>query len=522
MRYLLIFVVSGLFASSSFAQCGLCAINDTCTVDPPYPTTCPLVPPPGTVGVPLSLDVTFWIPPEFQDVVSGLTVSIDQITVTSITDIPLGLTFQPNDADLIYYPQEQPFGCVRVCGTPMVPGFDTVRVNVTALATVGGLNVTQERTLNIPLTIIMSDDPNIGFTFEPDSTCAPLTVEFEPLISAQGLTSSYDWDFGNGTTYTGDAPPAQTYDAGEHIVTLETTITAPFLTQAALTAVNGNWCGDLDEPNIPIVGCIGQPDIYFTLTDANNGTQRSNTIANDQTPNWNGLEMALNFPPYTLRFFDSDDLSDDDLLGTYTLPSGVGAFPFSLSGTNGSVQVQIQTVQTFEDIDTVVVFPVPDVTLTLDLSDTTLCAAEQDLTSYVWLLDGDTVADVTGPCAEVSDGEWTVIGTNVFGCSSSSSFTVTGVGLVDLRGAIPSWSLYPVPNQGLFTVHGRSIRTAGPLWLRVLDASGRTVFEERSISTSDQFSLVMDLRGTAPGAYVLKISDEHGTYNRSFIVAFSH
>lgn len=521
MRYLLTLFASGLFVSSSLAQCGLCAINDTCTVDPPYPTVCPLVPPPGVVGVPLSIDVTFWIPPEFQDSVSGLTVVVEQITVTSITGIPLGLVFQPNDDDLIYYPQEQPFGCVRVCGTPMIPGVDTVRVNITAQATVAGLDVTQDQTLRIPLTITMSDDPNIGFLFEPDSACAPLTVSFTPLIGAQGLTSTYDWDFGNGTTYTGNAPPAQTYDAGEHIVTLVTTVTAPFLTQAALTAVTDNWCGDLDEPDIPLVGCVGQPDIYFTLTDANNGTQRSSTVANDQTPNWTALNMALSFPPYTLRFFDADDLSDDDLLGTYTLPVGVGSFPFTLSGTNGSVQVAVQTVQTFEDIDTLVVFPVPDVTLTFNVSDTTLCVADQDLASYVWLLNGDTVPGLNGPCAEVGNGEWTVIGTNLFGCSASASSTVVDVGVADRIGAVPAWSIYPVPNQGLFTVRGSGGPLAGPLWLRVFDASGRCVFEERVAASGDLFTYAMDLRGTAPGAYVLRISDGQNTYNHSLIVGFA-
>ncbi len=522
MRYLLVLFASGLFTSSSFAQCGLCSISDTCTVDPPYPTFCPSVPPPGEVGMPLSIDVTFWIPPEFQDAGSGLTVVVEQITVTSITGIPLGLIFQPNDDDLIYYPQVQPFGCVRVCGTPMIPGLDTVRINITAQATVAGLDVTQDQTLKIPLTIIMSDSPNIGFLFEPDSACAPLSVNFTPLIGALGLTSSYDWDFGNGTTFSGNTPPAQTYDAGEHMITLETTVTAPFLTQAALTAVTDNWCGDLDEPDIPLVGCVGQPDIYFTLTDANNGTQRSNTVANDQSPNWSGLNMALNFPPYTLRFFDSDDLSDDDLLGTYTLPVGVGSLPFNLSGTNGSLQVAIQAVQTFEDIDTLVVFPVPDVSLTFNLNDTTLCATEQDLASYVWLFEGDTVPGITGPCAEVGNGEWTVICTNLFGCSAAASFTVVDVGMADRHGSVPTWSVFPVPNQGLFTVRGIGSGAAGPLWLRVFDASGRTIFEERVVSNGALFTHAMDLRGTAPGAYVLRISDGQNTNNRSFIVGFSH
>jgi len=522
MRPFLLLLAIGLCGGSALGQCGTCAIGDTCTVTPPYPTVCPLLPPPGIVGVPMELDVTFWIPPEFQEAGTGLTVIVEQITVTSISGVPLGLTFEANDPDLVYYPAVNPFGCVRVCGTPMVPGQDTVVVNATAVATVAGIPVNQAQTLRIPLTIIMSDEPNIGFAFAPDSACAPLTVAFDPLISGPGLTSTYDWDFGNGNTHTGDTPPAQTYDAGEHIVTLQTTVTTPMLTQAALTAVNENWCGDIDEPNLPFIGCVGQPDIYFVLSDGNNGSQRSSTVANDESPSWSGLNMALNFPPYTLRFFDADDLSADDLLGTFAIPAGTGTFPFSLSGTTGSVQVQIQTVQIFEDIDTVIVFPAPDVDISFNPDDNTLCIADQGFAVYEWQLDGTVVPGLLGPCIEASNGVWTVSVTNAFGCSDSDSYTVIDLGVGDGGPTTPAVSIYPVPNQGRFTVRAYGLRNDGDWRLRVLDMAGRSVFEERVLVTGSLLVHAMDLSGTAPGAYLLHLSDGTGTYVRPFIVGPSH
>lgn len=466
----------------------------------------------------MQLDVTFWIPPEFDEEGTGLPVVVEQVTVTGISGIPLGLTFEASDEDLIFFPAENPFGCVRVCGTPMVPGQDTVVISALANATVSGIPVNQVQTLRIPLSITMSDDPNIGFSFDADSACAPLTVNFDPLISGPGLTSTYEWDFGNGNTHTGDDPPAQTYGAGEHIVTLETTVTSPMVTQVTLTSVNEDWCGDVDEPNLPVVGCVGQPDIYFTLSDANGGTQRSTTVANDQSPSWSGLQMALNFPPYTLRFYDGDVVSADDLLGTYVLPGGTGSFPFSLSGTNGTAQVQIQTVQTFNDVDTIVVFPTPDVALTFNQDDTTLCAADQGLSTYEWLLNGEVVPELTGPCANVGNGVWTVTGTNGFDCSSSDTYAVIGLGTADAFRPGAMLSIYPVPNQGSFTVAADGLRANEALLLRMLDPAGRAVFTEPIVATGPQLIHHVDVSGTAPGAYVLQITDGAGTYARSFIV----
>lgn len=51
--------------------------------------------------------------------------------------------------------------------------------------------------------------PTAAFTLVPDTGCAPLNVNF--VNNSTGLYTSYDWDFGNGTTSTLFTPPTATY-----------------------------------------------------------------------------------------------------------------------------------------------------------------------------------------------------------------------------------------------------------------------------------------------------------------------
>ncbi|MCD8739587.1 PKD domain-containing protein [Mucilaginibacter roseus] len=58
------------------------------------------------------------------------------------------------------------------------------------------------------ITVIPSN-PKIDFTATPQQACGPTTVTFTNNSPAENGT--YQWDFGDGTTYTGQTPPAHTY-----------------------------------------------------------------------------------------------------------------------------------------------------------------------------------------------------------------------------------------------------------------------------------------------------------------------
>ena len=520
MRAPLLLVALAWSVSDGHAQCGTCTTGDTCTVSPPFPTACPMIAPVGMVGAPYSFDVTFWIPPSFAEPSTGLNVVLQEVRVIGINNVPLGLTFEASHLDLIYYPQQDPFGCVRVCGIPMLPYNDSLVVRVLGTGTVGGIAINREQALRIPLVILPADGSNVGFAMSSDSACAPVTVEFAPLLIAPGLNSSFYWDFGNGNTYAGPDPPPQLFTtAGTHLVSLQTTVTVPMLAQVVLTGVSNAWCGDVDEPNLPLIGCVGQPDPYFTLTDALGGQFRSTTVSNVQSTTWNGLAIPLSFPPFTLRFYDSDAISADDLLGAFVLSGAIGTFPFSASGTAGSVLVQTQTVQAFSNVDSILVLPAPNTALVYDQDAGTLCAEDLDLVAYSWTLNGDPLPEETGPCVIAANGNWELTGTNSQGCVGSSSYSLVGLGMIDLAGLGGGVQISPVPNSGRFTVRASGLVGRGFVRISVIDAMGRTVHQEHLASSGPQLMRTIDLGAVAIGAYVLRLEDAGHMRSTRFLVS---
>lgn len=500
------------------AQCGPCAIGDTCTVDPPFPAVCPSITPVGIVGVPYDLDVTFWIPPSFPEPTTQLNVVLQQVTLISMENVPLGLTYEANSPTLTYFPQTDPFGCVRVCGIPMVAGNDTIRLTAIAQGTAGGIAINQNYTLGIPIQVLpAAQDTLPDFSFAPDSLCAPMTVSFSEALGAAGMTTSFDWDFGNGSTFSGSAPPDQNYtDGGDFPATLQRSFSVPMLTQMAISSVSDAWCGDLDEPNLPIVGCVGQPDLYFTLQDARLALWRSAVVNNVQSTAWNNLAIPLGFPPFTLRVYDKDEISADDLLSTFDITSATGSASFSQGGTAGSRQVEVQTVLTTSFTDTVRVFSVPVTTLSLDLDAGTLCAEDQSLVSYVWTLNGDVVADEQGPCVPASNGLWQVTGISADGCSSTSALLVAGVGITEHESP-SALLLSPNPCSGVVRL-ALSRPINGIALVRVLDLHGRVVHSAQSPLNSQQ-GLQIDVPSLRSGVYTVHVECAGARSQASLVVA---
>ena len=500
-RFLPYFIV-GLAHSVAQAQCGPCAVGDTCTVDPPFPTVCPAITPTGTVGVPYELDVTFWIPPSFPEPTTQLNVVLQEVTLVSMENVPLGLTYEASSPTLTYYPQADPFGCVRVCGIPMQAGNDTIRLTAIAQGTVGGISTTQNQSLNIPVQALPpSSDTIPDFITSADSACAPLTVSFSAADNAPGMTATFTWDFGNGSTFDGAAPPEQTYlDGGVYPVTLQRSFSVPMLTQVVISGISNAWCGDLDEPNLPIVGCLGQPDLYFTVTDSRWALERSSLVNNAQSATWNNLSIPLAFPPFTLRVFDSDALSDDDLLGTFAIDATTGSSSFAQGGTTGSRQVQVQTVLTTTYTDTVVVFSAPSFTISLDAE--TLCATDLGLASYAWTLNGEPVNE-SGPCVDAANGLWELTATSADGCSGSAELLVSGVG-VDERLYPLGLTVAPNPVSDVLWI-GLEHTPCEQVNILLLDASGREVRSENMRFSGDSARLPVDVSTLRPGAYWVRL-----------------
>lgn len=442
------------------AQCPGCVPDTECSVDPPFPALCPMQPPDATAGEYYETDITFWLPTEFEVPGQGITVQFDQMLVSSISGLPFGLAVETSDPQGVYYPQESQYGCARICGTPLGAGTFTITINIIASVSFSGIPIDAPEQFNIPLVVQPGSGGNAGFSFSPANGCEEVTATFQALIDASPSPTTHTWDFGNGNTSTAALPPPQTYDTpGAHEVTLETTISAYVLQQVVLNGVNDNWCGDVEEPNIPLVGCTGAPDLYFVLTDGNGGTVTSNTVDNVTSTTWNDLGLVLDNPPYNISFWDEDAISQNDHLGTFNMPQGsMGTVNFSVAGgTFGNLLITLEPQQSFTFTDSVLVFPGPDTEVTEDGN--TLCATGDDIVGYLWFLDGDTVPGGGTACITATGpGLWWVQLTNGFGCTAQSlpvaicpEVAITqngGVLFTDAGFASYAWTFNGVPIGG--------------------------------------------------------------------------
>ena len=467
------FVVALLHAPLA-AQCPGCAPDTQCQVSPPFPAICPQALPPATAGEAYEADITFWLPPEFQDPGSGMEVSFQQMTINNISGLPFGLAIETNSPTNTYFPQQEQFGCARICGTPLGVGTFPVTIDITAAVEVSGFPLNVPQSFQVELTVLPGAGGNNSFTFSPTTACGTAEVTFQALIDAAPQPTAWAWDFGNGQTSALAAPPPQTYNtAGTYVVTLETTVSGQVLNTVHVGTVNGDWCGDVEEPlcncGTPFIGTC--PDLYFVLTDGSGNAYTSSTVDDQTTATWNGLGLPLDNPPYSISFWDEDVVSASDHLGTYNITlMGAGTYNYNVAGgTAGHITVALETVQQFNDTDLVHVFPVPEPVITENGSTGALCVADSGLVQFLWLLDGDTVPGADGPChTPDAAGLWQVMVTNSYGCTAiSGPWTVCPTVEVTLTGNVLSvpggfltyaWALDGVP---LADGDGPFIFTAG-------------------------------------------------------------
>ena len=420
----LLFIALG----SAQAQCPGCVPDLSCVSDPAFPTLCPLSPPDATAGVAYGTDITFWLPAVFTDPGTGFTVDFEQMTVTGVSGLPFGLDLETNAPGSVYYPQENQYGCARLCGTPLIAGTYAITISILAGVNFNGFDVSVPQEFSILLNVLPGAGGNASFAYSPTAGCGSVTANFEALIDGAPSPTTYTWDLGNGSTSTASVPPPQTYEQpGTYVITLETTLGGYVLNTVTLTGTNGNWCGDVEEPDVPFVGCTGNPDPYFVLTDASGGTFTSGSLDNTQSGTWNDLGLLLDEPPYSITFFDEDVVSQDDALGTYNIPAnGAGTYFINVAGgTTGSLAVSNDPQQVFTDSDTVTVYGLPEIAVLNDEGSGELCATPDTLVYYTWFHDGDTVPGSNVPClTPTGPGLWWVAGINAQGCTALSD-TIT-------------------------------------------------------------------------------------------------
>jgi hypothetical protein len=433
---LAIFVLLSSFAS---AQCDGCIINTACTANPVAPALCPDILTDAVQNEEYNIDVTFFMPQQFDDAGSGFTVTLSQIQITSVSGLPAGLSWTCNELDNIYDITSDPAtqrGCVKICGTPTSIGSYTIAVNIIAFVS-SPISTQSAQTFTWPLLVVPGGGGNSGFSFEPSSGCDSIAVGFEALISSQTQPVEYTWDFGNGNSSNEMLPDTQVYTIpGEYYVSLQTDLLNYVLESVNFNVTGNNWCGDVEEPNI--FGCTGSPDVYLVFT-VGSSSQTTGTVDNNTSFSQSNLGFVINEPSFSLNFFDEDVISQPDNLGTAILQiTTPGTFSFNTSQGFGTYTIGTQVGLSFTNVDTVRLFDSPGLPL-ISISDSLVCLPDSitllasSANAYQWF---DSEGQLFGANDSVlianASGSFRVEVRNEFGCAAiSDSVTVTVASVPD-------------------------------------------------------------------------------------------
>lgn len=372
--------------------------------------------PPATVGEYYEEPVTFFMPEQVNDPGSGVTATLLEVQFTNVSGIPFGMEYTLNDADSTFFPSSgENYGCATVCGVPVLPGVYTITISVNVVASAFGIEINQVQNFSQVFIVNPGEGGTNSFTYDALAGCGSLVVNFDAALegSAQQVTT-YSWNFGNGETSNSGSPAPVVYDAvGDYNVTLQTIISDFVLTQVTLSSLANGWGGDIED-------LFGSPDPYFTISNSSATVYTSPTINDVATGTWNGLNLLLNSPPYTITFWDEDLITQDDQLGSAPLSTAIGFNTFSSgTGTNGQFTIASQAVNTITDEITVSVFPIPNASLSFN--GTQLVCADANLASYAWTVEGQLLENESSPILTLQQGgEYVVFVANEFGCQAQS------------------------------------------------------------------------------------------------------
>ncbi len=286
-------------------------------------------------------DITFVLPRDTTVQVFGqtLTLPFNFFRIESIQGLPPGMSWSCNLSPGCLYdlapgnPLPDSVGCIRVFGTPAIPGNYTLIVNVTANLDILGSPSDQPTTFVRELKVGACSFGTDCFTYTVDEICAPATVTLKnELDSVLNGNCDVDWSLvsSNGFSYqTKDLQPLPVVllEAGEYVLNFSALVdTFPWqMDSIVIQTVN---CSDL----------LDGPDLYWKLFDPF-ATELINTTA---TPINNAVVpitintggFALKNGPYEFQVWDEDAFGGDDGCAGSAGASLIFPSPPSQAGAN--------------------------------------------------------------------------------------------------------------------------------------------------------------------------------------------
>lgn len=425
MRYLLLAFFALILTLNVNAQCPTCVADPT--VHPNQgPGDLGLVPEVITIqaGVDTTVVFQYMMPQSLQ--VSGLTATVTSVQILQVLNLPPATTNFCWTSDAApsntYNPQQQRFGCVTMRINTLAPaGQYTVNISVNGCGTAAG--ITQCQLQSLPLIVnVLPPAGNPFFSLSGNVACDSLEVDFEQtLIAPLPINpTSYAWDFGDGNTATGPTATNNFVGVGDYVVTLTETIEEYYISAASLSATNNScYCGDVEEVDLPFIGCTAAPEPYLII-NAGNGNQTLGNPSSNTTVNWSGIDIPIVATAVSVQAWEEDAVSADDNLGsallTFNTDPGTGPQNFSTNCANGNITLskRVKSVNTYTD--TISILPpslVPTITNNganpICAGDSTVLASSLSGT-YKWFKDSVEITGETNQNLTVNaEGEYYVV-----------------------------------------------------------------------------------------------------------------
>jgi PKD repeat protein len=452
-----IFCFSALFVCSLNAQSGCpgCAVNLPSGL--PADTLFLQNLPDGEQGKAYNQDISFRMPTTTTpvhaiDTTTPAGLPISNIEIVSIEGVPPGLYWQPSQ--FVFETATETDGCVKFCGTPTESDSFVMVVKVKATVFI----FAQEA--SFPLRIYIAPEVSVtdGFSMTDFEGCGSTTASFTNNIPSGGQPGfTYEWDFGDGTTFVGENPPPHTYNTpGIYPVTYHATIDTAGYVLASVRVLSAD-CDDT----------FNNPDLYFFVTDST-GTQTFNSSPHvPDTPLPYTWPVNLPLVPgsnYDLEVWDEDSglKGTDDPCGTVT---------FNILSndtiTAGGLTVALNIVHDVEEIistDTVYVYPQPAEPAIQAPNGVEECAGENSILllsssgiGNQWWRDNQPIAGATNYLYEpAQSGYYQVQVSNSDGCSAVSDSVLV--------------EIHPLPAQPVYVNVNNSLRLIDTLSLPTMYA----------------------------------------------------
>ena len=146
-----------------------------------------------------------------------------------------------------------------------------------------------------------------------------------------------------------------------------------------------------------------------------------------------------------------------------------------------------------------------------------ICAQATGPVTYQWSYEGQPVLGAAGTCfTPPGNGLVTVTVSNAQGCSDSASLIITGLDRSGARVPEPTLAVFPIPNNGDFTVQLTDLN-ASNAGLRITDMTGRSVYERLLGKLNGDATIPLSL-ALAPGAYFVALSSGERRFVERMVV----